>query len=258
MFDLNIWLLGLLATTSVGVGGWLLSIPKKDVSIVDSLWSVMFVAALGTYLYAIETPGPRTSIIAILVVLWAFRLAAYITWRNWGEGEDYRYQRIRRNNSPHFTLKSLYVVFGLQAVLAWFISLPLLAAITGDAPLGVVDAFATILWLTGFLFESIGDYQLARFRANATNDGRVLDSGLWKFTRHPNYFGDFCVWWGLYLFAFSAGGWWSVLSPLLMTILLVRVSGVALLERDIANRRPEYAEYIVRTNAFFPGPSRRT
>ena len=190
----------------------------------------------------------------LLVFLWSIRLAGYITWRNWGEGEDYRYQAIRRNNSPNFEFKSLYIVFGLQAGLAWFISLPLLAAMTSTAPMGVLDILGVALWIVGFVFESLGDLQLAQFRADAGNKGKVLRTGLWKFTRHPNYFGDFCIWWGFFLMALSAGGWWSILSPLMMSFLLLRVSGVAMLERDIGKRRPEYAEYVATTNAFFPGP----
>jgi len=193
----------------------------------------------------------------LLLVLWSLRLAVYITWRNWGEGEDYRYQRIRRNNSPNFTFKSLYIVFGLQAALAWLISLPLLAAMSGARPIGLLDVAAVVLWVVGFVFESLGDLQLAMFKADERNQGKVLQTGLWSVTRHPNYFGDFCIWWSFYLLALSAGGWWSIVSPLLMSFLLLKVSGVAMLEKDIGDRRPEYADYIRRTNAFFPAPPKK-
>ena len=132
--------------------------------------------------------------------------------------------------------------------------MPLLAAMNSDAPIGVLDAVGVVVWAIGFSFETVGDLQLAQFRANPENKGKVLNSGLWRLTRHPNYFGDFCVWWGFFLVALSAGGWWSVISPLLMSFLLLKVSGVAMLERTIGDRRPEYADYIRRTNAFFPGP----
>jgi steroid 5-alpha reductase family enzyme len=254
MFDLNMWLIALAATLGFGLIGWAISLLKRDVSIVDSMWSLMFLISMLTYLVVSDGMTPRSGLVLTLVSLWAVRLAAYITWRNWGEEEDYRYQRMRRNNAPNFAFKSIYIVFGLQAALAWFISLPLLATVTGTKPLGILDVLGACLWLVGFFFESVGDFQLARFRANPDNKGRVLNSGLWRFTRHPNYFGDFCVWWGFYLIALSAGGWWSIASPLLMTFLLLKVSGVALLEKDIAKRRPEYAEYISQTNAFFPGP----
>lgn len=256
MFDINAWLNALGATLAFGLIGWLISLAKRDVSIVDSMWSLMFLVCMFGYLSVTDPIIPRSGVVLCLVLLWAVRLAAYITWRNWGEGEDYRYRRMRQNNSPHFQFKSIYIVFGLQAVLAWFISLPLLAAVTGNAPLGIIDALGVCVWLIGFAFESVGDFQLASFRADPANKGRVLDTGLWRFTRHPNYFGDFCVWWGFFLIALSAGGWWSIVSPLLMTFLLLKVSGVAMLEKDISKRRPEYESYVSQTNAFFPGPRR--
>jgi steroid 5-alpha reductase family enzyme len=160
---------------------------------------------------------------------------------------------MRQRHSPNFAVKSLFIVFLLQGVLAWIIALPLLAAVTGSRPLNLIDALAALLVLFGILFESIADAQLAAFKSQPDNQGRVMDKGLWRYTRHPNYFGECCVWWGFYLFALAAGGWWSILSPLLMTFLLLRVSGVVLLEKDIAERRPAYRDYIERTNAFFPG-----
>jgi steroid 5-alpha reductase family enzyme len=148
-------------------------------------------------------------------------------------------------------------VFVLQAVLAWIISLPLFGAAMGSGALGPLDVLGAALWLVGLVFEAGGDWQLSRFKADPANRGKVMDRGLWRWTRHPNYFGDFCVWWGFYAIALSAGAWWSVLGPLLMSVLLMRVSGVTLLEQDIGERRPAYADYIRSTNAFFPGPSRR-
>ena len=252
MFDMHTWLLALQALAIFGLAGWLVSLFLKDVSIVDSMWSLMFAIAALVYLLNAET-GPRAALVMLLTAVWAIRLAGYITWRNWGEGEDYRYQRIRANNEPNFAVKSIYIVFGLQAVLAWIISLPLLAAMTGTQPIGLIDLAAVALWVTGFVFEAVGDYQLAQFKANPENRGKVLQTGLWRITRHPNYFGNACLWWGFFLFALSAGGWWSVVSPVLMTFLLLKVSGVAMLEKDIGDRRPEYADYVSRTNAFFPG-----
>ena len=253
MFNLDLWLLSLTFLLVFGIVGWLISLAIRNVSIVDSMWSLMFLLATCVYAF-VGDAGPRSTLIVLLVTLWSLRLAVYITWRNWGEGEDYRYQRIRENNSPNFGFKSVYIVFGLQAALAWFISLPLLAATTSTTPLGFLDAAAVILWVIGFVFESLGDLQLSQFKANPENRGKVLRTGLWKLTRHPNYFGDFCIWWGFYLFALSAGAWWSIAAPLLMTVLLLKVSGVAMLEKDIGERRPEYADYIASTNAFFPGP----
>jgi steroid 5-alpha reductase family enzyme len=208
--------------------------------------------------YALGQPAlsDRDLLLLMLLAVWALRLSIHLTRRNWGQPEDHRYQTIRRNNEPGFRWKSLYLVFGLQGVLAWLISLPLLAA-TGPGDLGLLDLAAVCLWAIGFVFEALGDRQLARFRADPANAGRVLDSGLWRYTRHPNYFGEFCIWWSYYLFALSAGGWWALPAPLLMTWLLLRVSGVAMLEKDIGERRPAYRSYIASTNAFFPGPPRR-
>jgi steroid 5-alpha reductase family enzyme len=243
---------------------WLLSLAKRNASIVDSAWSLLFV--LGAAVYALAAYSGATSIanqrerlylVLGLVTVWALRLSGYITWRNWGHEEDARYREIRARNQPNFEFKSLYLVFLLQAFLAWVISLPLLGALLSDARLNAFDIAGGALWLVGMIFEAGGDWQLARFKADPANQGAVMDGGLWRFTRHPNYFGDFCVWWGLYLIAAGAGAWWSVPGPLLMSLLLMRVSGVTLLEKDIGQRRPKYADYIRRTNAFFPGLPKR-
>jgi steroid 5-alpha reductase family enzyme len=239
---------------------WLLSLAKRNVAIVDSLWALMFVLAAAVYALGPPALSTRAIIAIALVSIWGLRLAAHITWRNWGHGEDRRYQAIRARNEPQFALKSVYLVFLLQAVLAWIISLPLLGAIAvgmdGSAGLAVLDYAGIVVWLVGFVFEAGGDWQLSRFKADARNAGQVMDRGFWRWTRHPNYFGDFCVWWGLYLLALAAGAWWSIAGPFLMSILLMRVSGVTLLEKDIGERRPKYADYVRRTNAFFPGPPR--
>jgi steroid 5-alpha reductase family enzyme len=256
MFELNLWLLGLAPILALAVVTWGVSVFKHDVSIVDRVWSLLFLGAAMAYALGVGLEMPRTALVLCLVSLWALRLSLHITLRSWGEPEDRRYQAIRARNQLGFTWKSLYLVFGLQGLLAWIISLPLLAALASTAPLGWLDALGLALWLVGFLFESIADWQLNRFKADPANRGRVLDTGLWCYTRHPNYFGEFLVWWGLFLIALSTGGGWSVVSPLLLSVLLLRVSGVTLLESDIAERRPAYRDYVLRTNAFFPGPRR--
>jgi steroid 5-alpha reductase family enzyme len=253
MFSLMIYLQGLAVLAVAALCTWVISLWRRNVAIVDSLWSLMFVLAAFTYVHAAPRTGPRSVLALVLVTVWALRLSLYITRRNWGHGEDRRYQAIRVRNEPHFAIKSLYLVFGLQALLAWVISLPLLGALLNPGPLGVLDWAGAMLWMVGFTFEAGGDWQLARFKSVPGNRGKVMEQGLWRFTRHPNYFGDFCIWWGLYLLAVSAGAWWSVAGPALMSLLLMRVSGVTLLEKDIGERRPQYAEYIRRTNAFFPG-----
>jgi steroid 5-alpha reductase family enzyme len=250
------YFIALLVILGVGVASWVLSVFKKDVSFVDSLWSLFFLVAAAVFAFAAEPLSIKGKVVLVLVAIWALRLSIYITARNWGQPEDYRYQSIRANNEPGFAFKSLYIVFGLQGVLAWLVALPLLPAIASGTAFNWIDGVAAALWIIGFIFEAGGDYQLSRFKARADSKGRVLDSGLWRYTRHPNYFGDFCIWWSFYLFAVASGGWWSIASPLLMSILLLKVSGVAMLEKTISERRPEYADYIRRTNAFFPGPRR--
>jgi steroid 5-alpha reductase family enzyme len=252
---LQTWVYALPYLLGAGFLTWLVSVQQRNVTIVDTLWSLMFVIAAFAYAAASTPLGPRAQLLLVLVTVWGVRLALYLGRRTLGHEEDRRYQKIRRRNEPGFTWKSLYLVFGLQAVLAWIISLPLLGGIVGDeTPLGVLDYAGAALWAVGLYFEAVGDWQLARFKADPANSGQVMDRGLWGLTRHPNYFGDFCVWWGFGLIALSAGAWWALIGPALMSVLLLRVSGVTLLERDIGKRRPGYAEYIRRTNAFFPGP----
>jgi len=242
---------------------WLLSIPLKNVSIVDIGWGLGFVLVPWLAL-----PVTKPSLLDLLVPIWGLRLAAYLAWRNIGKPEDYRYAAMRQRFGPSFTWTSLLIVFGLQGVVMWIVALPLLAAsafntttfdITGRTP-GLMAAGLSV-WLIGFLFESIGDWQLARFKSVPTNHGKVMDRGLWKYTRHPNYFGDFMVWWGHWLICVAVSSfqdiWWTVISPLLMSFLLLKVSGVALLEKSLRQRSPEYEDYIRRTSAFFPRPPRR-
>jgi steroid 5-alpha reductase family enzyme len=257
MFEPRVYLFGLAAQLVAAAATWAVSVGKRDVSIVDSLWGPLFVIAALAYAWPFDALAPRALLALTLVALWALRLTAHIAWRNHGQGEDYRYREIRRRNEPNFALKSLYLVFGLQAVLAWIASAPLLATARADAPLGPLDVLGVLAIAAGLVLESTADWQLARFKRDAANRGRVLDRGLWRYSRHPNYFGECCVWWGFACLAFGAGAWWAVVSPLLMTWLLLRVSGVALLEQTIGERRPAYADYVSRTSAFLPWPPRK-
>lgn len=252
MFEQEIFLEALWLVLALALAGWLLSLVRGEVSFVDSLWSWFFVAAAGVYAWPLHALGPRGWLVGALVLAWALRLSFHITLRNWGQPEDYRYRAIRANNEPGFTFKSLYIVFGLQGLLAWVIALPLQPALASGSALGVLDAAALLLWLVGQAFEAGGDYQLLKFKADPANRGKVLQHGFWAWTRHPNYFGECCTWWGFYLFAVAAGGWWTAIGPLLLTFLLLKISGVAMLERTIGRRRPDYAEYQVRVPAFFP------
>jgi steroid 5-alpha reductase family enzyme len=253
MFSWSIYFAGLGLVLIAAAVTWLFSFKLRDVSIVDSLWSLLFLLLAWHFAVASGHWAPRTQLMLCLVTVWALRLSMYITWRHRGQPEDRRYQAIRARNDPHFSVKSLYLVFGVQAFLAWIISLPLLGAVLGEPALGSGDWVGVALWALGFFFEAVGDWQLARFKADDTHRGQVMDRGLWRLTRHPNYFGEFCQWWGFYAIAAAAGAWWSVVGPLLMSFLLLRVSGVTLLEKDMGDRLPQYAEYRRRTNAFFPG-----
>ena len=243
---------GLCAAIAIATLTWALSVARRDVSIVDSVWSLLVLAPACVAMVVLPAAGPRAIVVLLLGGVWALRLAAYITWRHWGHDEDPRYVEIRARNEPHFVWKSLYLVFGLQALLGWVVSMPLVAAVASNAPWRWLDALGVALFALGFAIEAVADVQLARFKAQPANRGRVMADGLWRYSRHPNYFGEVCVWWGLWLVALSAGAWWSVVSPLLMTVLLLKVSGVTLLEKHIGERRPAYRAYVARTNAFFP------
>ncbi len=234
---------------------WVMGTFLRDASIVDPFWGTGFVL---TGWLAVRMNGvdhPRGWLMMALITVWGLRLSLHLLWRNWGHGEDRRYTAMRDHHGPRFWWVSLFTVFLLQGVILWIISFPVLVALSSDttAPWQLTDVAGALLWMVGFAFETIGDGQLARFRSNPANAGKVLDRGLWRYTRHPNYFGDFCVWWGVYLVSIGSGAGWTVFSPLLMSILLMRVSGVTLLESTITDRRPDYAAYRARTNAFFPG-----
>jgi steroid 5-alpha reductase family enzyme len=190
-----------------------------------------------------------------LVWIWALRLFGHLFLRNKGKPEDRRYAEMR-NKRTAFWFKSLYVVFLLQAVLAWIIGLPQYAAVASTAPLGWLDAAGVVLFVFGLVWESLADWQLARFLARRTNSNAVMDQGVWRYSRHPNYFGEFCLWWGLWLIALAGGGAWTAIGPLLLSFFLLKVSGVSLLEKDISERRPAYQAYVRRTSAFIPLPPR--
>ena len=257
MWDASTYAAGLAALIAVVTLVWIVSLVLRNASIIDPFWSLLFLVAAVVYATFSDQPaGGRRFLIIALVAVWAMRLAGYLFWRAWGEEEDYRYQAMRAKAGDSFPVRSLLTVFWLQGVLAWIVSLPLLAAVDGSRPLGWPDWLGLAVFAVGWVFEAGSDWQLARFKADPTNTGRVLDRGLWAYTRHPNYFGNFAMWWGFYLVALSAGGWWSIVGPLLMSFLLLRVSGVAMLEKTIVNRRPGYDEYVRTTNAFFPGPRR--
>lgn len=232
---------------------WLLSLRLRDASIADPFWGAGFVLAAWVAALAEDGSGPRRAVALALVTAWGLRLSLHLLRRNLGHGEDRRYVEMRATHGERFWIVSLGTVFLLQGALLLAVSLPVLAAVTGPAtPLGPLDLAGVLLFAFGLAFEAVADAQLARFKADPASRGRVMDRGLWRLTRHPNYFGDATLWWGLGLLGAAAGAPWTLASAALMTFLLVRVSGVALLEKDIAERRPEYRDYVARTSAFLP------
>jgi steroid 5-alpha reductase family enzyme len=251
---LDVWFLALLTISIVGLIGWFYSLANNNVAIVDILWSLMFLVATSVYIASVELVTLKGLVVFAMVAIWSTRLSIHIARRSHGKPEDYRYQTIRRNNEPGFKYKSIYIVFGLQGLLAWIISLPLLIAVASNTGWDWIDYLGVSVWMVGMFWEVVADLQLKEFRKDSANSNKVLDTGLWRYSRHPNYFGNACIWWGFYLLATSFDTWWVIVSPLIMTLLLIKVSGVALLESTIQNRRPGYGDYIERTSAFVPAP----
>jgi steroid 5-alpha reductase family enzyme len=248
-------LTGLAATLLLMTLVWLLSLALRNAGIIDGFWGLGFVGLVWLYHLGSEGAAGRRLLVAVLVSIWGLRLSAHLFWRMRGQGEDYRYADMRAGWGARFWWVSLFTVFWLQAILLWTIAMPLLQVQRGGQPAAftLLDGVGVSVFLLGLLFEAVGDWQLSRFRADATNRGKVMDRGLWRYTRHPNYFGDAMVWWGLFLVALSAeGSWWTIYSPILMNVLLLKVSGVSLLEKKLHSRRPGYEAYARRTNAFWP------
>jgi steroid 5-alpha reductase family enzyme len=252
---LSIFITNLSAVMAMMFAVWLLSLIKGDASIADIFWGLGFVlVAWLTFLGADGYLG-RKALIALLTTLWGLRLALHILIRNWGHGEDRRYQAWRAQYGARFWWVSLFSVFGLQGVLLWTISLVLQVGQISAVParLVMLDLLGVIIWAVGFVFEAVADWQLYRFKADPENKGKVMNRGLWAYTRHPNYFGESLVWWGLFIITLATpGSVWVVISPLLITFLLLKVSGVTLLEKTIVDSRPEYRDYIETTSSFIP------
>lgn len=239
---------------------WALSLGLRDASVVDAFWGSGFVVLAWFYAVRLDGSSLRGSLVLVLTTIWGVRLSLHLLDRMRGKPEDYRYAARRESSGSAFWWQSLLKVFLLQGLLMWLIAAPALIAQspTGPESLTALDLLGVAIWLVGFLFESIGDAQLRQFKRDPANRGRVLDTGLWAYTRHPNYFGDSLVWWGLWLVSISVPGTlWSIYSPVLMTLLLVKVSGAALLEKGLRATKPQYAEYENRVSAFLPRPPRK-
>jgi steroid 5-alpha reductase family enzyme len=248
---------GLAAVLSALTLLWLVSVRLRDASIVDPFWGPGFALATLTYWLVDGHRGARGTLVLVLVAVWALRLGSHLLRRNRREGEDARYAAMRARHGERFPRVSLFRVFWLQGVILWIVSMPLLAAVRSRGPLGLLDLVGAAVAVLGIVTEAVADGQLRRFRKDPANRGRVLDSGLWRYSRHPNYFGDAVLWWGLWLVAAAGGAWWTVFSPVAMTFLLLKVSGVPLLEKGLEESRPAYADYAARTSAFVPWPPNR-
>lgn len=238
---------------------WAISLVMRDASIVDIAWGSGFVVVAWVSYWLSDGNSTRSFVLTILTTIWGLRLAIYLAKRNLGHGEDFRYRAMRKHHGDKFAIVSLYTVFGLQGVLMFIVSLPVqLGQVRQEPNFGVVGVLGVLIWGVGIYFESVGDAQLAKFKRDPANQGKVMNQGLWRYTRHPNYFGDFCVWWGLGVIAVETSiGIYGLIGPVVMTILLVKVSGVAMLDRSLIKRKPGYEEYVATTSAFIPRPPRR-
>lgn len=261
----TVTLIAVIAVAVLFIGLWAVSLAISDVSIVDPVWGPAFVVVALVCLIAgdahIGSGGEsRRLLLFVMTALWGLRLGGYLLVRKLGDpGEDRRYTKMRDQRGASFPLYSLLSIFGAQGLLVLIVSLPLQVAAERRTGLDWIIWVGVALWAVGLFFEGVGDEQMRRFKAREDSKGQVMNRGLWGWTRHPNYFGDFCVWWGLWLVALFAGGtWWTVIGPLVMSFLLIKGSGAALLEKDISERRPKYADYIKNTPAFFPRPPRRS
>jgi steroid 5-alpha reductase family enzyme len=233
---------------------WLFSLALKNTSIVDIFWGIGFVLVNAFLMGVVKSNSLRDWVLTILVTIWGFRLAIHVMIRNAGKGEDFRYRKWREEHGKNWWWFSFFQTFLLQGVILWLVSIPLTAShfYSGTGNLGILGSMGVIVWAVGFYFEAVGDAQLVQFKKDPANKGKLLTRGVWRYSRHPNYFGDATQWWGFYLFALASGGWWSIISPILMTFLLVKVSGVALLEISMRKEKPGYEEYIRKTSSFIP------
>ena len=248
-----------LAIAVVMVSTWLLSVALKNASIVDIVWGAGFVVVTWVMQLTIEGDSSRQWLITAMASIWGLRLSGYLARRNIGHGEDWRYVAMRKRHGRRFPLVSLVTVFALQGVVMFLVSLPVQLGHADRSPsVGPVAVMGLLVWFLGIVFEAVGDMQLRRFKKDHSNAGLVMDRGLWSLTRHPNYFGDSCVWWGIGIVAAEAGtAAWGLIGPVVMTLFLTKVSGVPMLERSLAKRKPGYADYMARTSGFFPRPPKK-
>lgn len=253
--DSTVTITAVLAAAAVMTTFWLVSLALRDAGIADVAWGLVFVA-IGWACYFAGDGSSAMLLAAALTTAWGLRLAIHIGRRNLGHDEDRRYTKMRGKHPGTFWIWSLVGVFGVQGVIALMVSLPLqsLGAATPDS-IGLLSFVGVLVFAIGLAFEGIGDAQLTAFKKDPSSKDQVMDRGLWRYTRHPNYFGDVTVWWGLWIVAIGSGAaWWTLIGPVIMTFFILRVSGVTMLESDMSSRRPGYSEYVRRTSAFIPFP----
>jgi steroid 5-alpha reductase family enzyme len=252
---LTVILLNVAVISGLLLALWGVSVLLDNVAIIDIFWGPGF--AIIAWL-SFAAGSSKNLLVPLLASVWGVRLGVYLWWRNRGKGEDRRYQAMRSRVGDDFWYTSLVYVFGFQACAMLLVSAPVQSVQLGESANAPLVLMAGLVFFgIGLFFESVGDAQLARFKATSS-PGEVMDKGLWRYTRHPNYFGDFLVWWGIYFVAVAEGAhWWTVFGPGFMSFFLLRVTGVTVLERDQVARRPAYADYIRRTSTFVPWPPRK-
>lgn len=255
MDSLSFYLTNLLTVGAMMFIGWLISLKTDNVTVADTLWGLGFVLIAWISWFRADGYPPRQWLLVALTTLWGLRLSFYMFRRNYGKPEDPRYAQWRQAGGKRFRLISLFKVFLLQALFLWVIALALQAGQAAGQPgrIGLGDMAGIMVWTIGFVFETVSDRQLARFKADPANRNKVLNTGLWRFSRHPNYFGESLIWWGIFLIALSnPANWWTVVSPLVITVVLTKMTGVALSEKLSVQNRPDYRAYVQTTPAFFP------
>jgi steroid 5-alpha reductase family enzyme len=255
----NAMLIAAITIAAVMVTTWIVSLIIKNASIVDIVWGAGFAITSWVLALTVDGDSGRQVLLAVMVGLWGMRLAVYLAKRNIGHGEDWRYKAMRKKKGSKFGLISLVTVFGLQGVLMWTVSLPVILGNADDSPgVGPIAVMGIMVWIVGLMFEAVGDFQLARFKKDPTNATKVMDQGLWSLTRHPNYFGDALLWWGIGIVGAETGsGVFGLIGPVVMTFFLLKVSGVPMLERSLKKRREGYDEYVARTSGFIPRPPKK-
>lgn len=255
----NAMLIAAITIAVVMVTTWIISLIIKNASIVDIVWGAGFAVTSWVLVATVDGDSGRQTLLAVMVGLWGMRLALYLAKRNLGHGEDWRYKAMRKKKGKNFGIISLVTVFGLQGALMWTVSLPVIIGNADDSPgVGPIAVMGILLWIVGLTFEAVGDYQLAKFKKDPANATKVMDKGLWSLTRHPNYFGDALLWWGIGIVGAETGtGIFGFIGPVVMTFFLLKISGVPMLERSLSRRREGYADYVARTSGFIPRPPKK-